>query len=1083
MTFRKALFTLLFVSVTAIPLFGVGTTGTIVGTVKDSSGAIVVNAAVTVRDQATNASRRVQTNESGDYTVPLLPPGTYEVVIESAGFSRVLFKDIALAVDQTVRLDASLQIGRTNEEVTVTAAALEVQTDTSTIGQVLEQAQIQTLPLNERNFVAFALLVPGAQIPSEGSLDSTQGQALSVNGARESANNFLLDGVDNQDLVINQYTVLPMTDAIAEFKVQSSTYSAEFGRSGGAQINVVLKSGTNQFHGEGFEFLRNRHLDAKNFFDLPNCTPSSVVGSCGPIPRLDRSQLGGTFGGPIKRNKTFFFTAYELLHLREATTRQGAVPSQAEIAAALAAVPAGQVNQAGLNILNLYPAANVGSDLQTSNLFAASPVIHNQEQEFVIKVDHHFSDKDTLSGHYALSFGDLLSPYDLLSPFTNLPGYGTTVITHGQNGGGSWTHIFNAGLINELRIGFNHELGFFSQTDKTNENAALGFPTVLSQPIDLGFPNVSIAGFSGIGQPTNDPQNHPTTTLHFADNLAWNPSFLGGKHQFKFGVEVRPYRYILDPFDIFARGEWLFNGGPTGNPLNPTQNPLIQLLQGTPDFALGVTGNSDMLITTVSYGAYVQDDYRVSSHLTFNLGMRYEYNSPPVENNNKFSDPNLSAGSLTCTPAPNCQYILAGTPALSRGTYPPDRTDFAPRVGFAWSPLGNDRFVVRSGYGIFYDLAILNAQLESELNPPFFSVVNFPNNASGTLTIQNIMNQSAASSLTQPSFMSPNFKDAYMQQWNLDTQTQLARGLLLDVAYVGSKGSRLIVQRDINQSPLGGTPPYPEFGPITMNSSGADSSYNSLQVRAEKRATHGLAFLASYTFSKSLDDSSGLYGTLAEPGYPQNSYDLPADRGLSNFNVKHRFVFSSIYELPFGTQQHWLAEPGIANRILGNWMLSGILTLQSGQPFTVNRGVNQSGTGTIALGNIDRPNVVSNPNVAGPVAANPGCVAPAQVHTVADWFNPCAFVAAPGAFGDEARNSNIGPDFKDLDFSLLKNMHLGGESRLLQFRFEFFNLFNHPNFDLPSSNFDSSNFGALQSVNAYGGRPPRQIQLGVKYVF
>ena len=390
---------------------------------------------------------------------------------------------------------------------------------------------------------------------------------------------------------------------------------------------------------------------------------------------------------------------------------------------------------------------------------------------------------------------------------------------------------------------------------------------------------------------------------------------------------------------------------------------------------------------------------------------------------------------------------------------------------------------MRSGYGIFYDLAILNAQLESELNPPFFSVVNYPNNASGTLTIQNIVNQSPASSLTEPTFMSPHFRDAYMQQWNLDTQTQLAQGLLLDVGFVGSKGTHLIVQRDINQAPLGGSPPYPEFGPITMNSSVADSSYNSLQVRAEKKAAHGLAFLASYTFSKSLDDSSGLYGTLAEPGYPQNSYDLSADRGLSNFNVTHRFVFSSIYELPFGTQQRWLAEPGIANRIFGDWMLSGILTLQSGQPFTVSRGVDQSGTGTIALGNIDRPNVVANPNVAGPVAANPGCEAPAQVHTVADWFNPCAFVAAPGAFGDEGRNSNIGPEFKDLDFSLLKNVHLGSESRFLQIRFEFFNLFNHPNFDLPSTNFDSSNFGALQSSNAYGGRPPRQIQLGVKYVF
>jgi hypothetical protein len=251
----------------------------------------------------------------------------------------------------------------------------------------------------------------------------------------------------------------------------------------------------------------------------------------------------------------------------------------------------------------------------------------------------------------------------------------------------------------------------------------------------------------------------------------------------------------------------------------------------------------------------------------------------------------------------------------------------------------------------------------------------------------------------------------------------------------------------------------------------------------EKRAAHGLAFLASYTYSKSLDDASGLFGTKSEPGYPQNSYNLPGDWGLSNFNVKHRFVYSSIYELPFGTGQRWLAEPGIANRILGNWKFTGIVTLQSGQPFTVNRSVDQSGTGTIDIGGIDRPDVVGNPNVGGPVTLNPGCIAPAQVHTVADWFNPCAFVAAPGQFGDEGRNSLIGPTFKNVDFAVLRDIHLGRETRFLQIRGEIFNAFNHPNFDLPNSNFDSSSFGALQSVNEYGGRPPRQIQLGLKLIF
>ena len=508
-------------------VFGQASTGAIVGTVRDSSGGVLPGVSVTIRNEGTNATRAVVTGASGDYSAPLLQPGSYEVTTDLAGFGKKVAKNIQLQVNQTVRMDFALAVATLQEDVQVTAAAPLIQTDTSSTGQVIGQVQVQSLPLNERNFVSFAYLAPGVQIDAENTLVSSQGLALSANGARQISNNFLLDGIDNNDLVINQYSALPSVDAIQEFKVQTGTYSAEYGRSSGAQINVVLKSGSNKFHGTAYEYLRNSHLDSKNAFDLP-----------GDTPRLDRSQFGGSFGGPLVRDKTFFFSSYEYLILRQADTRLATVPSQDQRAAALAAVPAALQNPAGVNIFNLYPAANVGNP-QTSNTFVSAPLIEQNLPLFSTKVDHVLTPHDNVSGHYAMSFGHRVNPFDPLSPYTQLPGYGTTVDTDGQNGGFSWNHSFSTGILNEFRGGFNGEHGIFLQADKTNYNEKLGFPTVLTAPIDFGYPNVAVAGFDGIGQPTNTPQDHPTYTMHLMDNFVWNPGFNGGKHQFKIGGEFR----------------------------------------------------------------------------------------------------------------------------------------------------------------------------------------------------------------------------------------------------------------------------------------------------------------------------------------------------------------------------------------------------------------------------------------------------------------------------------------------------------------------------------------------------------------
>ncbi len=1074
---RKTLLIWLF-AISIADLHGQGTAGSIVGTVKDSSGAIVAGAPVTVRNQATNALRKVQTNADGDYSVPLLPPGVYEVQVQQPGFRNSVSSNVGIEVNQTVRVDVALAVGDQTQQVEVTGAAPLVNTDTSALGQVVDQKSVSTLPLNQRNFVSFAYLVPGVQLPAEGSIDSTQGLAMSVNGARETANNFLVDGIDDNDLVINQYSAIPSLDAIQEFKVQSGNYTAEYGRSGGAQVNVLIKSGTNEFHGTAYEFARNRHMDAKNFFDQPDCTAASLPGTCSSIPRLDRSQFGGSFGGPIVKDKTFFFIAYEYLNLRDATTQEATVPSQLQRQQALAAVPSPLVNQAGLKILNLYPAANVGSNLTTSNTFVSAPTSSQTEPYGVAKMDQHLSDKDTLNGHYVLSFGTAGNAFDPLSPYTALPGYGTTVLTHGQNGGVDWTHIFTPKMLNDARVGFNRELGDFEQTNKTDFNKQLGFPDVLTNPIDLGYPNISVAGYSGIGQPTNTPQVHPTYTLHLTDNFAWNPSFDGGKHQLKFGFEYRYYWYSL-LFDTSARGIWAFQGGPAGNPLNPTRNPLIQLLLGTPDNATGVNSGVDMNIRAPSYDAYVQDDYRISSKLTLNLGLRWEFNVPPYEVNNEFSAPNVSPANAGCSPKPDCLFIVAGTNGLSRATYYPDYKNFDPRAGLAFRPLNSDRLVIRTAYGIYTDIVLLNANLELRLNPPFRHT-NLVQNPTGTATIQNILNQPA--SLTPPTgnFFDQHYRDAYMQQWNFDIEYSVLRDLLLDVGYVGTRGVHLPGNQNINQPNLGQPTPYPQFGP-TLNEidNSRDSSYNALQAKIEKRGPRGGDFLASYTWSRCIDDGSSLFGALGGGNTPQYAFNLAAERGLCNFNASQRLVFNYVYELPMGSGHDFLAH-GPISHVVSHWQLAGILSLQSGQPFTIQRGIPQSGT--TPTGSQDRPNVVGNPLVGGAVAANPSCNSPSQVGVPTAWFNTCAFMAAPGQFGNDGRDNVLGPRYENLDFSLLKDIVLT-EKRRIQFRAEVFNLFNHPNFDLPNINFDSKTFGQILSENAYGGRPPRQIQLGVKVIF
>ncbi len=1059
-------------------------TGTIAGAVKDPSGGVVSSVRVSVQS-ATGLSREVETGESGEFAVPLLPPGVYTVAVEKTGFRRIVRNDVTLDVNQAVRLDFVLMLGEVAQVVRVEEQAPIIESDTSTRGQILDGTKVLELPLNARNFLAFALLAPGVQPPADGSFNSSQGLSVSVNGAREEANNFLLDGVDNNDMSTNLYTVLPSLEAIREFKVQGSTSSAEYGRNAGAQVNVILKGGSNDFHGSVFEFLRNRHLDARNFFDRPDCAPTSLPGSCGEIPRFDRNQFGGTFSGPLVHERTFFFGAYEGLRLDQAITRRSTVPSQSQRAAAIAAVPAGERNAAGVAMLNFIPVANVGGNLATSNTLLAAPTLSDGIDEASIKIDHALDLKNSIGGHYAFTREHRFNPFDLLFPFTSLPGFGSRTSNRSQSARLSWTHVFSSRLVSDLRLGFNRMHGDIrNQNSGNNISRQLNFPENSNRMIDLGSPNITLAGFDPIGEPINLPQKRVVNTYQFAGTIAWNPSFAGGRHQFKFGTEIRPLQWNVF-LDLYARGQWAFLGGGSGN-------PLIDLVRGRPDFAVAGRGETDLALRTKSWSFYVQDDVRVNDSLTLNVGLRYEYNSPPTDTRQRLSTPDLSSNSLTCSPAPACQFFREGSNGVSRGIYEKDLNNFAPRIGLAWRPTASDRLVVRSAYGVFYDVGVLNRNLFPRFNPPFFQVGIFLND--GTRSIQDILQQSSSS----PSLaftVARDHRDAYMQDWNLGVQYELRPGWVLDVGYVGSKGTRLLIERDLNQPlPGPGPRPYPAFASFRHIESNGASSYNSLQARTEWRLRSGLEFLTSYTWSKSIDDASALVVTLSEPAFPQDSHNVRANRSLSTFHTAHRLSQNAIFDLPFGEDGRWMkSATGWKKDLLSDWKVGGILTVQSGRPFTINRAIPQSAT-SADFGVFDRPDAIADPYAAGPVLANPdpachatvsaGGRAADRVHSPAAWFNPCAF-AAPSTprFGTAGRNSIIGPAFGNFDLLISKNMFLGKKQRRLELRAEFFNLSNHANFDIPDRIFDSPTFGAVLSSNAFGSKPSRQIQLGLKYIF
>ena len=1064
--------------------------GTILGTVTDATGAVVRDAKVTAVQTSTGLIRSEVSNAEGEYSIPQLPVGPYTVTVEQPGFKKTERTGIELRVDDKLRIDLQLALGQVSETVAVEATAPVVNTDSATVGNVVDNKKVTELPLNGRNFLQLNLLVPGANQGVKGSQNQTQGGSISVNGAREQSNNFLLDGMDNNDLAINQYAVAISTEAIQEFKVQASTYSAEFGRSPGAQINIATKAGTNEIHGVLYEYFRNNVLDAKNFFDRP-----------GPMPAYRRNQYGASIGGPIRKNKTFYFGNFEGARIRQGITKLATEPttdmkngnfsalstiiydpnSLAPVNGVLARspfpgniIPSGQITTVGRNVVNLYPNPNGPGTSTANGLYTSSPIKTDNFDQFTVRVDHRFNDNNTFFGRYSYSKEDRFDTFDsFCASANNVPGFGCNTLNGGQQAVADYIRLLGPTKVNEARVSFTRVRGGILQLNLGDDiSSQLGIAGTGRSPVDFGVPIFTATGYDRLGEATNLPQDRHDNTWEWSDSLSWTT----GRHTMKFGAEIRHFQENF-LFDSSARGTINFTpfysaqvsttSAGVVNAVTGTGNAIADMLLGFPNttgvsrsFA-GIGANTVAGLRQTSTNLFAQDDFRVRPNLTLNIGLRWEYNSPTTDKYNHLAtfDPNFASS----TPLPYLRISTSDT----QNVYNSSKKEFAPRIGFAYTPFG-PKTVIRAGYGVYWDIKILNVILNSNLTAPFLTAYTFNQSTNGQPNIQlaNPYGGTGTPAIPNASWVENPFRDGYVQQWGFNVQRQLTSSLGLTVGYVGSKGTHLDHAYDYNEpaptaSFTQSLRKYPMYAAINVRSPGASSVYHSFQLTFEKRFSHGLSFLTAYTFSKSIDDGSLWNGSAVAV----TNFHL--ERGLSTFDTRHRWISSYTYDLPYGHGRTFGGKsPALLNAILGGWQTNGIVTIQSGNPLDPSTGLQLSGTQTGT-----RPDVTCNPNDFP--------------HDPARWFNTSCFgTSFLGRYGTAGRNIIIGPPTHSFDFAMLKKFGLGKESRYLQLRSEFFNAFNHPNFDNPNVTVTSSTFGKITSAGVQDQRASsRQIQFALRLVF
>lgn len=1080
-------------------------TATVVGQVTDQNGAAIPGATVTITERATGRTRATVTNSDGNYTIPQLPPGRYDLRIEAANFRPVIQPDLVLETNKTQRVDIVLQAGDVQETVTVTGEAPVINTDTSSKGEVISPRQVEDLPLNGRNFTDLALLVPGIyRRPS----DDDQGEGFATSGTRTDATNFILDGVVNRSDRNGSVGVNTSVDSIREFKVETSTYSAEYGRNAGAQIIVVSKSGTNEFHGSLFDYLRNDIFDANNFFTAP-----------GESKHLRRNQFGATLGGPLPffnfgeggpvfrsgRDRTFFFVSYEGTRERRSESAFVTAPNAAWLRGdfrnvrgpgkdgiwgnaddtnrVLCLTKTGQkvecptpnviplapdprfpnivaANPVSLQILRFVPAANIPGTLDG---YAAQGLNRTDRDQWLARVDHRFSANNSFYVRYANNWRTGYDPFPSSRNF--YPGFGRDVDYKYNNFALSDTHVFSPRVVNEARFGFyfqkNQNLG---QNRATDYDALFGIPGLTPGPAYQGFPSIRIDGFSEFGDRPNDPFIYNIRTGQFFDVV----NVTNGNHNLKLGVDIVRANYVeADVRNI--RGDFRFRGRNT-NPSGSAASgfyAFADFLLGLPDSTQRQIGAEPADLTGWQYAFFVQDDWRIRPWLTLNLGLRYELQMPLEEAGGRLANfiPELG------------QVVLSGDPRFPKSLIDADKNNWGPRLGFALRPFGNDRTVIRGGGGIYYSLETFNViRQQLAVAYPFVIREQYSRLSSNPLLLSfnNPFPQGRGGlvGLNTPMGIPVDYKTPEIYQYNLTLERELARDLAFEIGYVGSQGRHLGIRYNLNQPlPIGLNPDgtlvtqrtYPQFGDIQYQDQVASSNYNALQTSLRRRARNGLTLLISYTFSRSIDTwSSTNNSTTGEQQYPQDIRNLRAERGLSDFHRKHQFSASFNYELPFGRGRALLSDAsGLVQAFLGGWQINGILTLLSGRPFTPQ---------------YSAPDVSNQrPDLVGDPYAN---IPPGLFFNPAAFRRPVATPADPDLFGNAGRNILIGPPFKNLDLSLHKVFPLG-ERFKLQFRAEAFNVTNHPNFQIPVFRLDLSNVGQVTQTANEG----RELQFALKLLF
>ena len=1085
-------------------LWAQGPTGEITGTVTDTSGGLVSGGTVTIKNRDTGIERAVNTNAAGIFAAPALPPGVYSVRVNMTGFKSEVRNSIELQVNQVARLDFALQVGNVSETVEVQASAPTLDTENSTMGAVIENKRIEELPLNGRNYLQLASLVPGATATGPGNFiaqargggDRSNFQ-LNIAGQRLENNHYMLDGVENTDPNYGTYLFQPSVDALLEFKVETSTYSAEYGHNL-AQINVITKSGTNAFHGALFEFLRNSDLDAKNFFAKPGA----------PNPPFKRNQFGGVFGGPVRipkvidgRNKLFFFFNYEGLRQVKALTSVSTVPFASDRAGNFAGssvtiydpatrvlsadgtkvlsvspfpgnvIPANRISAVSQKMLGYYPLPNNITKGYANDFISAESARANSDSE-TTRVDWQQSPNSSFQLRY--SHGN--EPQYLPAAIPN-QGTVNSTISHQALLGHTW--VLGPNKVNELKFGLSRIEGVNGNvnTGVNDVVSQLGIPFVLDTPLFYGVPFIQFTGFTAFGDPANGPYASWDTIIQAADNFSWNK----GKHSFKFGGEFQQTRFNLTGNDV-ARGRFTFNGQYTSAPgVAPTQQQSIaDFLLGYMSASEGQPGAVVAMLRGWSTGVYFQDQWKVTPKLTVNYGLRYELQPGYHEKYDHITSIDF-AWNNSITPtwvrlgsgdpyAGNPPFHLPATLPFVRdgrfgdNMFRTDHKNLAPRLGVAYSL--NDKTVIRVGGGIFYIHEIGNAMFDATRNMPF------------TLRIATTANSITPNEtwgspfpILTVSTLAPNWlwKDptSYVPQWSFSVQRALTKDLSLETGYVGSAGVHLYRTTYYNEqqpgppaSNLNLRRPFPQFGFMQLVEGASHSSYHSLQVRLQQRFSHGFTLLSSFTYEKSIDNGSGVRQANGDAYVPQNVYDLRSERGPSAFNFGKRWVNSFLYELPFARH----------NRFLGGWQLGGILTMEGGYPFSVNCTSGGTYQNTDTTCRADALGI--SPNISNP--------------TPNHWFNTAAFVnrtdfvagVGPYRFGTSGRNNVLGPGLVALDGSLSKSFRLMERARL-DFRSEFFKLPNHPVFANPGATVGTSSYGVISATRLDN----RQIQFGLKLVF